>query len=60
MKVEPEHAYSRAPITGIHLSWWQKDGDAFRRSYRERRQSKLGQMARLRGQVEAVCTDAVS
>ena len=60
VKVEVERAYSRAPITGVQLGWWKKDGEEFRQTYRERQRSKLGRMARLRGQVEVIAGDPVS
>lgn len=43
-----------APITGVTLAWWKKQGDEFRAAMQERNRSKLGRMARLRGEVEAV------
>jgi hypothetical protein len=52
VKIEVERAYSRAPITGVQLGWWRKDGEEYRLTYRERQRSKLGRMARLREQVE--------
>ncbi|MBV9811851.1 MAG: replication initiation protein [Acetobacteraceae bacterium] len=52
VKVEVDRAYSRAPITGVRLVWWRKTGDEYRATYRERQRSKLGRMARLRGEVE--------
>ena len=52
VKVEVERAYSRAPITGVQLGWWKKDGEEYRQTYKERQRSKLGRMARLRGKVE--------
>lgn len=54
VKVEVERAYSRAPITAVNLGWWRKDSEEYRETHRERQRSKLGRMARLRGQVEAV------
>jgi hypothetical protein len=53
VKIVVERAYSRAPITGVQLGWWRKDGEAYRQTYKERQRSKLGRMARLRGEVEA-------
>ncbi len=52
VKIEVERAYSRAPITGVQLGWWRKDGEDYRQTYRERQRSKLGRMARLRGQLQ--------
>lgn len=54
VKVEVERACSHAPITGVQLGWWKKDGEEYRRTYKERQRSKLGRMARLREKVEAV------
>jgi hypothetical protein len=36
----------------ITVTWWKKQGDEFRASLRERNQSKIGRMARLRSEVE--------
>lgn len=60
VKVELTRSHSRSPITGVTLAWWRKDGDEFRAAYAERSRSKLGRMARLRGQVEAVAIDPLS
>ena len=49
VRVDVERAYSRAPITGVTLGWWKKEADAYRATYAERQQSKLGRMARLKG-----------
>jgi hypothetical protein len=54
VKVDVDRAYSRAPITGVTLAWWRKDGEEYRATHQERQRSKLGRMARLRGTVEAV------
>ena len=58
VKVDVERAYSRAPITGVNLAWWRKSGEEYRAAHRERQRSKLGRMARLRGEVgtpESAC-----
>ena len=39
---------------GVTLAWWRKSGYEYRATYQERQRSKLGRMARLRGNVEAV------
>jgi Initiator Replication protein len=52
VKIEIERAYSRAPIAGVTLGWWSKDGDEYRQTYQERQRSKLGRMARLKGAIE--------
>jgi hypothetical protein len=54
VRVEVKRAYSRAPITGVEIGWWHKSGEEYRQTSLERQRSKLGRMARLRGQVEAV------
>jgi hypothetical protein len=53
VKVDIERTYSRAPITGVVLCWWRKDGEEYREVYQERQRSKLGRMARLKGNAEA-------
>lgn len=54
VKIELRRLHPRAPITGVTLAWWRKEGDEFRAAYTERRRSKLGRMARLRGKAELV------
>jgi plasmid replication initiation protein len=41
-----------APIEAVTVTWWKKQGDEFRAAMRERSQSKVGRMARLKGTVE--------
>jgi hypothetical protein len=43
-----------APIEAVTVTWWRKEGDDFRAVMRERNRSKVGRMARLRGEVETV------
>jgi hypothetical protein len=43
-----------APIEAVTITWWKKQGDEFRAAMQERNRSKLGRMARLRGEVEIV------
>lgn len=52
--IELRRVHSRAPIHEVAISWWRKSGDEFRAAMLERNRSKVGRMARLRGQVEAV------
>ena len=52
VQVELRHPHIRAPIRDVAVAWWKKQGDEFRSSMQERNRSKLGRMARLRGQVE--------
>jgi hypothetical protein len=47
-----------APIVSISVSWWKKEGDEFRAALRERNQSKVGRMARLKGTVETAALAA--
>jgi plasmid replication initiation protein len=50
IKVQRRHA--RAPIHAVTVAWWKKEGDEFRAAMQERTRSKVGRMARLRGEVE--------
>jgi hypothetical protein len=52
LQIELERLHSRAPIHAVTLAWWRKSGDEFRAAMQERGRSKVGRMARLRGQVE--------
>jgi len=52
LQIELERLHSRAPIHAVTLGWWRKSGDEFREAMQERGRSKVGRMARLRGQVE--------
>jgi len=52
LQIELERQHSRAPIHAVTLGWWRKSGDEFRAAMQERSRSKVGRMARLRGQVE--------
>ncbi|MFL5251615.1 MAG: replication initiation protein [Rhodopila sp.] len=56
VKVDIKRPHSRAPITGVLMGWWKKTGEEFRTTYQERQRSKLGRMARLKGQAEQVVT----
>lgn len=52
LSIELDRAHSRAPVHGVTLTWWRKSGDEFRAAMQERNRSKVGRMARLRGQTE--------
>ena len=52
VQIELERPHSRAPIHAVTVAWWRKTGDEFRTAIEERNRSKVGRMARLRGQVE--------
>ena len=54
VQIEVTRRHPRAPVTAVTVAWWRKQGDEFRAAMRERDRSKLGRMARLRGDVEAV------
>jgi hypothetical protein len=54
VQIDVKRRHTRAPIESVTTSWWKKQGDEFRNAMRERDQSKLGRMARLRGKVETV------
>src|SRR5271166_637542 len=45
---------ARAAIHEVVVAWRRQEGDEFRESMRERDRSKVGRMARLRGQVETI------
>jgi hypothetical protein len=52
LQIEAGRIHSRAPVHAVTLAWWRKSGDDFRAAMQERNRSKIGRMARLRGQVE--------
>jgi Initiator Replication protein len=52
LQIELVRRHSRAPVDAVTLAWWRKSGDEFRAAVAERNRSKLGRMARLRGEVE--------
>jgi hypothetical protein len=54
VQIELRRRHARAPIYEIAISWWKKSGDEFRAAMAERNRSKVGRMARLRGEVEEV------
>lgn len=52
VQIELRRRHARAPIHEVAVSWWQKSGDEYKAAVKERNRSKVGRMARLRGQVE--------
>jgi plasmid replication initiation protein len=50
--IELRRRHARAPIHEVVISWWSKSGEEYRAALEERNRSKVGRMARLRGQVE--------
>ena len=50
--IDLRRRHARAPIHEVAISWWNKSGEEFRTALQERNRSKVGRMARLRGDVE--------
>ena len=50
--IDLRRRHARAPIHEVAISWWSKSGEEFRAAMEERNRSKVGRMARLRGEVE--------
>lgn len=50
--IDLRRRHARAPIHEVVISWWSKSGEEFRAAMEERNRSKVGRMARLRGEVE--------
>src|ERR1017187_5305960 len=50
--IDLRRRHARAPIHEVAISWWKKSGEEFRAALQERSRSKVGRMARLRGEVE--------
>ncbi len=60
VKVEVTRRHARAPITSVTVTWWRKEGDAFRATYAEHQQPKQGRTARLRAAADAVAAPAAT
>lgn len=60
LQIELERPHSRAPIQAVTIAWWLKSGDEFKNAMQERNRSKVGRMARLRGQVETMANESPS
>jgi plasmid replication initiation protein len=52
VQIEFRRRHARAPIHEVAISWWKKSADEYRAAAQERNRSKVGRMARLKGQVE--------
>jgi hypothetical protein len=52
VQIKMERRSPRAPVTDITAAWWKKSADELRAVVRERDASKIGRMARLRGNAE--------
>jgi hypothetical protein len=50
--IDLRRRHARAAIDEVAISWWSKSGEEFQAAMEERNCSKVGRMARLRGQVE--------
>jgi hypothetical protein len=50
--IDVRRRHARAPIHEVAISWWRKSGAEYRAAVDERNRSKVGRMARLRGEVE--------
>ena len=50
--IDLRRRHARAPIDEVAISWWSKSGEEYRAALEERNRSKVGRMARLRGQIE--------
>jgi len=56
VRIEIVRKHPRAPAHAVAICWWRKSGEDFRAAMEERNRSKVGRMARLRGQAEGVST----
>ena len=54
VQIEMQRRHPRAPAHAVTFAWWRKQGDEYRAALEERQRSKVGRMARLRGEVETV------
>ena len=52
VNIDLRRRHARAPIHEVAIAWWSKSGEEFRAAMQERNRSKVGRMARLRGEVE--------
>ena len=54
VRMEMVRKHPRAPASAVMICWWRKSGEEFRSATQERNRSKVGRMARLRGETETV------
>jgi hypothetical protein len=52
VEIELRRRHARAPVHEVAISWWKKSGEESKAALQERTRSKVGRMARLRGEVE--------
>jgi hypothetical protein len=50
--IDLRRRHARAPVYEVAISWWNKSGDEYRAAVQERNRSKVGRLARLRGEVD--------
>lgn len=54
VSIQLQRRHPRAPVAGVTLGWWRKEGDAFRSAIRERNRSKIGRITRLKEQIDII------
>jgi hypothetical protein len=52
VQIEMHRKHTRAPFHAVTVGWWRKTPEEMTKAIRERNQSKVGRMARLKGAVE--------
>lgn len=58
--LEMVRRHKRAPAHAVSISWWRKNGDAFREAVLERQRPKLGRTARLRASAKSAVKGAAT
>lgn len=58
VRIDMHRKHSRAPFHAVTMTWWRKSPDELAAVIRERNRSKVGRMARLKGAVAAVASQA--
>jgi len=58
VRIEMVRKHPRAAAHAVMICWWRKSGEEFKAASQERGRSKVGRMARLRGQVKEVAAGA--
>jgi hypothetical protein len=52
VQIEMHRKHTRAPFHAVTMAWWRKSPEEMVEAIRERGRSKVGRMARLKGNVE--------
>lgn len=60
VEIEVKREHAKGPIQSVVLAWWEKQGDAYRETLRERQRPKLGRMARLKGLVDTTIDEPLT